>query len=64
MFRNIAGTRHGALFNMAEIRVGQAEDPVLQSGDYVIVGTSGIKAFGYDLLSLAPAAGLFVPLVN
>ncbi len=64
VFRNIAGTRHGALFNMAEIRVGQAEDPVLQSGDYVIVGTSGIKAFGYDLLSLAPAAGLFVPLVN
>jgi hypothetical protein len=49
---------------MGQIRAGQAEDPILQSGDYVVVGTSGTKALGYDLLSLAPAAGLFVPLVN
>lgn len=64
VFRHIEGKRYGALFDMAQIRAGQAEDPILQSGDYVIVGTSGIKALGYDLLSLAPAAGLFVPLVN
>lgn len=64
VFRNIDGKRYGALFNMTDIRAGQAEDPILQSGDYVVVGTSGIKALGYDLLSLAPAAALFVPLVN
>lgn len=64
VFRTIDGKRYGALFNMADIRAGQAEDPILQSGDYVVVGTSGIKALGYDLLSLAPAAALFVPLVR
>lgn len=64
IFRTINNQRHGALFNMGAIRAGQADDPVLQSGDYVVVGTSGIKALGYDLLSLAPAAALFVPLVR
>ena len=64
VFRHIDGKRYGALFDMAQIRAGRAEDPILQSGDYVVVGTSGTKALGYDLLSLAPAAGLFVPLVN
>jgi polysaccharide export outer membrane protein len=64
VFRTINGQRHGALFNIADIRAGHAADPVLQSGDYVVVGTSGIKAVGYDLLGLAPAAALFVPLIN
>ncbi len=64
VFRTINGQRYGALFNIADIRAGQAEDPILQSGDYVVVGTSGIKALGYDLLSLAPAAALFIPLLN
>ncbi len=64
IFRHIDGKRYGALFDMSQIRAGEAEDPILQSGDYVVVGTSGTKALGYDLLSLAPAAGLFVPLVN
>jgi polysaccharide biosynthesis/export protein len=64
VFRTINGQRYGALFNIADIRAGQAADPILQSGDYVVVGTSGIKALGYDLLGLAPAAALFVPLVN
>lgn len=64
VFRTIDGRRYGALFNIADIRAGQAEDPILQSGDYVVVGTSGIKALGYDLLSLAPAAALFIPLLN
>lgn len=64
IFRTAGGKRFGALFNITDIRAGRAEDPILRSGDYVVVGTSGIKAFGYDLLSLAPAAGLFVPLVQ
>lgn len=64
VFRTINGQRYGALFNMAEIRAGHAEDPILQSGDYVVVGTSGIKALGYDLLGLAPAAALFIPLIR
>lgn len=64
VFRTINGRRFGALFNMTDIRAGNAADPVLQSGDYVAVGTSGIKAIGYDLLSLSPAAALFVPLVR
>ncbi|WP_380787433.1 polysaccharide biosynthesis/export family protein [Sphingomonas sp. R86521] len=64
IFRHIDGKRYGALFDMGEIRAGRLEDPILQSGDYVVVGTSGAKALGYDLLTLAPAAGLFVQLLN
>lgn len=64
VFRTIDGQRQGALFNLGDIRNGDAEDPVLQSGDYVVVGTSAIKTVGYDLLSLAPAAALFIPLIR
>lgn len=64
VFRTINGQRQGALFNLGDMRSGLAEDPVLQSGDYVVVGTSSIKSISYDLLSLAPAAALFIPLVR
>lgn len=64
VFRTINGVRHGALFNLGDMRSGNSPDPVLQSGDYVVVGTSSIKSVGYDLLSLAPAAALFIPLVR
>ena len=64
VFRSIDGQRQGALFDLGAIRAGDAADPILQSGDYVVVGTSSIKSIGYDLLGLAPAAGLFVPLVQ
>ncbi len=64
VFRTVNGQRQGALFNLGDMRSGLAADPVLQSGDYVVVGTSSIKSISYDLLSLAPAAALFIPLVR
>ena len=64
VFRTINGQRNGAVFNLADMRDGKSADPVLQSGDYVLVGTSSIKSLGYDLLSLAPAAALFIPLIR
>lgn len=64
VFRTVNGQRQGALFNLTDMRSGTSPDPVLQSGDYVVVGTSSIKSIGYDLLSLAPAAALFVPLIR
>lgn len=64
IFRTIDGQRTGALFDAAAIREGRAPDPYIRSGDYVIVGTSSIRAFYYDALTVLPAFGLFVPLVQ
>lgn len=64
IFRTIDGQRSGALFDAQAIREGRAPDPNLRSGDYVIVGTSAIRAFYYDALTVLPAFGLFVPLVQ
>lgn len=64
VFRTIDGQRNGALFDVTAIREGRAPDPILRSGDYVIVGSSAIKTRYYDLLSVLPAFGLFVPLLT
>lgn len=63
VFRTIDGKRNGALFDATAIREGRAPDPYLRSGDYVIVGTSAIRSRYYDVLSVLPAFGLFVPLL-
>ena len=64
VFRTIDGRRNGALFDVRAIQSGAAPDLQLQSGDYVVVGASNIKAIWYDVLSILPAFALFVPLVN
>ncbi|WP_431469992.1 polysaccharide biosynthesis/export family protein [Sphingosinithalassobacter sp. LHW66-3] len=62
IFRNIDGQRHGALFDLAAIRAGQAPDPAIEGGDYVIVGNSAIRAAWQDFLTTAPVFAVFVPL--
>ena len=64
IFRTIDGQRNGALFDVLAIREGRAPDPYIRPGDYVVVGSSGIKSFYNDALSVLPAFGLFVPLVQ
>jgi polysaccharide export outer membrane protein len=63
IFRTINGVRSGALFDVMAIREGRAPDPYIQSGDYVIVGSSSTKSRYYDVLSILPAFGLFIPLL-
>lgn len=63
IFRTINGVRSGALFDVMAIREGRAPDPYIQSGDYVIVGSSSTKSRYYDVLSILPAFGIFVPLL-
>lgn len=63
IFRTINGQRNGALFDVAAIRAGRAPDPYIQSGDYVIVGSSSTKSRYYEILSVLPAFAIFVPLL-
>lgn len=63
IFRTIDGKRNGALFDVLAIREGRQPDPYIRPGDYVVVGSSAIKSFYYDALSILPAFGLFVPLI-
>lgn len=63
IFRTIDGKRNGALFDVLAIREGRAPDPYIRPGDYVVVGSSAIRSFYYDALTVLPAFGLFVPLL-
>jgi polysaccharide export outer membrane protein len=60
VFRNTEdGQRSAAKFDIADIRKGQADDPMLQGGDLVVVGTSAIKEGFNNFLRVLPVAGLF-----
>lgn len=64
IFRTINGVRSGALFDVMAIREGRMADPYIQSGDYVIVGTSSSKSRYYDILAVLPTFATFVALVR
>jgi len=59
VLRTSGGKRSAAKFNVAAIQKGTAEDPPLQPGDVLVVGTSAIKAGFNDVLKILPIAGLF-----
>lgn len=61
VFRTVNGQRMGAVFNVASIRRGQAEDPVMQGNDMVVVGSSAAKKFWKDVVSAAPVFNIFRP---
>ncbi|MGH9549496.1 MAG: polysaccharide biosynthesis/export family protein [Terriglobales bacterium] len=59
VLRENNGRRAAAKFDVDAIQKGRADDPLLQSGDIVIAGSSAIKA-GYNaILKALPVAGLF-----
>jgi polysaccharide export outer membrane protein len=60
ILRQGGGRRQAAKFNVAAIERGQAEDPVLQTGDVVVAGTSAIKQNFQNALSVLGVAGRFV----
>ncbi|HKR87501.1 MAG TPA: polysaccharide biosynthesis/export family protein [Phenylobacterium sp.] len=45
IFRTINGERRSALYDLAQIRSGHAQDPTVYGSDIVVVDTSGSKSF-------------------
>jgi polysaccharide export outer membrane protein len=62
VFRNTNGQRSGAVFDIKQIRSGQAPDPQIRSNDMIIVGYSGARRAWRDIISFAPILNLFRPL--
>jgi polysaccharide export outer membrane protein len=61
VFRTMNGQRMGAVFDVDSIRRGQAEDPVMQGNDLVVVGYSAAKRFWKNVISAAPMFSIFRP---
>jgi len=59
IFRVKAGERFGARFNLSDIREGRASDPMILSGDTVVVGRSGLKNTWKQFLQAVPLFNLF-----
>ena len=59
VFRNTDGQRAAARFDLDDIKKGQAEDPSLQAGDMVLVGTSAVKEALENVLKVLPLAGMW-----
>jgi polysaccharide biosynthesis/export protein len=59
VFRMTEKGRTAARFDMAEIRSGIAEDPLLRAGDVVVVGSSFWKEHFGNFVKLLPLVGVF-----
>lgn len=59
VFRQTDKGRAAARFDVAEIRAGNTEDPLLQSGDVIVVGTSALKEGMQSLMKIMPLASVF-----
>lgn len=59
VFRQVGGERLAAVFDIRDIRGGNAEDPQIYGNDLVIVDESGSKSAWRDLLKALPVIGLF-----
>ena len=62
VLRTSQGKRSAAKFDVADIQKGQAEDPIVQSDDVIVAGTSAIKQGFNAVLRALPLAGLFTML--
>jgi polysaccharide biosynthesis/export protein len=59
ILRSANGKRTAAKFDVSAIQTGRAQDPIIQSGDVIIAGTSAIKKGFSNVLKVLPLAGLF-----
>ena len=62
VFRSVNGRRSGAVFDINQIRSGQAADPQIRSNDVVIVGQSGSRRAWRDVLSVFRIGNIFRPI--
>lgn len=61
VFRTTNGTRAAAKFDVDDIRDGKIEDPVLQSGDVIVVPSSMMKETFNNFVKVIPLIGVFRP---
>lgn len=61
VFRNIAGQRSVAVFDLAAIRQGRASDPEVFGDDIIVVDTSRSSSILRELVGVLPALALFRP---
>lgn len=61
VFRTIEGQRRGAVFDVRQIRSGQAPDPQIRSNDLIIVGYSGGRRAWRDIVNSMPILNIFRP---
>jgi polysaccharide export outer membrane protein len=59
IFRTQGGQRMVAVFDLAAIRNGTAEDPVILGDDVIVVDRSRVNAFFRDVLGAVPVFGVF-----
>lgn len=63
VFRTVQQKRMAAKFDLAAIRTGKAEDPVLHGGDIVVVDESGFRSALGSVRQNIPVFGLFSALL-
>ena len=61
VFRQIAGRRQAAAFDLTSIRRGEMEDPRIYAGDIVVVDGSSVKAATKQILNSMPLLSIFRP---
>ena len=61
VFRQVAGKRQAAAFDLGKIRKGQADDPSVYAGDIIVVDGSAIKGLQKTLLNSLPILSIFKP---
>lgn len=61
VFRQIEGQRMGAAFDLTAIRRGTAEDPVIYTGDIIVVDGSQLRAIQREIFQTIPLLTVFRP---
>jgi polysaccharide export outer membrane protein len=61
VFRQIDGRRMAAAFDLTAIRRGNAENPVIYTGDIIVVDGSGLRAIQREIMSTIPLLSIFRP---
>jgi polysaccharide export outer membrane protein len=59
ILRQSNGRRSAARFDVAALQKGGGDDPLLQSGDVIVAGSSAIKKGFNTIVKALPVAGLF-----
>lgn len=59
VFRTVDQQKMAAVFDLKQIRTGQAPDPQIIDGDIVVVGFSSVKGAFRDFLQAAPLLNVF-----
>lgn len=62
VFRRINGERMVAVFDLAAIRSGTADDPMIIGNDVVVVGLSNVKGVWREVVSALPGLAVFAPI--